>query len=168
MTSCPASCSRPATTLLSTPPDMATITRIVTAPSPLGVAGRSRQLHHEAIKLVRHDDLAAEPRGLGQAKGQIQHILLVLRRLLKLPEPGRVDDHMAGRAGERAFAGAFDIDAMLVGDFQNREPDRRVNLATGAITFDKSHFRHTDQALVLWSDWVAATAACAAASAAAA
>src|SRR2546430_10054427 len=41
-------------------------------------------------------------------------VLLVLGRLVQPRVPLRIDDHMAGRAGERPLAGAFDIDVVLV------------------------------------------------------
>src|ERR1700679_1063203 len=76
-TSCPASCSRPATTLLSTPPDIATRTRI--GRSALEhVVDAGRQGHHQPVQRLSHDDLATKPRGLGQAERKVQHVLLVL------------------------------------------------------------------------------------------
>ena len=59
------------------------------------------------------------------------------------PQAGAV----AGRAGERALARAFDIDAVLVRDFQDGEAERRVNLSARAVTLDESHLGHRDQAL---------------------
>src|SRR5271166_4939393 len=144
MTSCPASCSRPAVTLLSTPPDMATTTRM----SALRVAGRGRQLDHQSVKLVRHDNLAPKARGPGQTESQIEHVFLILCRRFQLLEPGPVDDYVAGRTRERALASTFYVHPVLVGDFQHREPQGRVNLAMSPITLNESHSRHADQALV--------------------
>src|ERR1700722_17314102 len=116
-TSCPASCSSPATTLLSTPPDIATKTRMLNSPcSALGVSGRRRQLYDQAVQFVGHHDLTSQPGSLGQPKRQVQHVLLVLGRGFKLLEPGLIDDHVAGGASQRTLAGAFYIDTVLVGD----------------------------------------------------
>src|SRR5271166_6654650 len=102
ITSWPASCRRPATVLLSTPPDMATTIRIGRAAgsiAPLSleqVAAGGGQLHGQPVELLRHHELAAEPGGLLQPEGEVEHVLLVLGRLRELAEPSRVDDHMAG------------------------------------------------------------------------
>ena len=58
--------------------------------------------------------------------------------------PFRIDDHMAGRAGERALAGAFDIDLVPVGDLEHRQAERRLDLAPRAVAFDKDHLRHRE------------------------
>src|SRR6185437_11698610 len=132
-TSKPCSLSKAAVTELSTPPDMATTTRAPLSrpsglmhPPPLrgrvGAGGRARthrrrpspahhvarrlrQLDGEAVELLGHDDLAAEPRGLRQAEGEVEHVLLVLARFLEQLVPFGIDDDVAGRAGERALAG---------------------------------------------------------------
>src|ERR1700737_4315321 len=49
------------------------------APSAIHhVAGRRWQADREAIELLAHDNLATKAGGLGQAEGEIQHVLLVL------------------------------------------------------------------------------------------
>src|ERR1700759_128870 len=122
MTSCPASWSRPATTLLSTPPDMATTIRINQSPrSALGVAGRRRQFDHQTIEALGHDNLASKPRGLRQPKRQIKHILLVFGRSSKFFEPVRLDDDMTGRTGQGALASTLNVYAVLVRDLQHRQ-----------------------------------------------
>ena len=88
------------------------------------------------------DDLAAEPRGPGQVEGEIEHVLLVLARLLQQIVPFGFDDDVAGRAGERAFARAFDVDVVAMGDFEHREPERRLDLAPGSVALDEDHLRH--------------------------
>jgi hypothetical protein len=45
---------------------------------------------------------------------------------------------MAGRAGQRALAGALDVDAVLVSDLENREAQRRLDLAAVAVVRRKS------------------------------
>src|SRR5258708_27763713 len=152
-TSHPCSTSSAAVTELSTPPDMATTTRHSRAglsgprafirPSPCHhVARRLRQLDGKAVGLLGHDDLTAEPRGLRQAEGEVEHVLLVLARLVQQLVPFRIDDDVAGRAGERALAGALDVDAVLVRDLQHRKAERRVHLAARAVALDESHFPH--------------------------
>src|SRR6266851_9425751 len=152
-TSNPCSASSAAVTELSTPPDMATTTRqsraglskpraFIRASPAHHVARRLRQLDGEAVELLGHDDLAAEARGLRQAESEVEHVLFVLARLLQDLVPFRIDDDVAGRAGERALAGALDVDAMLVRDLQHREAERRVHLAARPVALDESHFRH--------------------------
>src|SRR3712207_8796294 len=42
------------------------------------------QLHHQAIERLGHDDLAAEPAGFLEVEGEVEHVLLVLRRFGEL------------------------------------------------------------------------------------
>src|SRR5438477_6937596 len=149
-TSKPCSTSNAAVTELSTPPDMATTTRHSdgffarsrgfiprTTSSVHHVASGRRQGDGEPVELVAHDDLAAEPRGLCEAEGEVQHVLLVLARVLQQLVPFRIDDDMTGRAGERTLAGALDVDPVLVGDLQHRKPERRLDLTAVAVAFDE-------------------------------
>ena len=94
------------------------------------------------VELLGDDDLAAEARSRGQAEGEIEHVLLVLARLLQQLVPFRIDDHVTGRAGERALAGALDVDVVPVRDFEHREAERRIDLAAGPVALDKDHLRH--------------------------
>src|SRR5580658_933659 len=153
-TSKPSSTSNAAVTALSTPPDIATTTRqsrtgfgsprefMKARLAVHHVARRLRQLHREAVELFGHDDLATEPGRLRQPEGEVEHVLLVLARILQKLEPFGIDDDVAGRAGERALASAFDVDAVLMGDLEHREPERRVHFATLAVALDESHLRH--------------------------
>src|SRR5690242_15172019 len=153
-TSKPCSLSSAAVTELSTPPDMATTTRqsraglsrprafIGGASAAHHVARRLWQLDGEAVELLGHDDLAAEARGLRQAEGEVEHVLLVLGRVLQELVPFGIDDHMAGRAGERALARAFDIDVVAMRDLQHREPDRRLDRAARSVALNECHLRH--------------------------
>ena len=100
------------------------------------------QPHRQPVELLGDDDLAAQPRGLAEVEGEVEHVLLVLARLLEQIVPIGVDDDMAGRAGERAFAGALDIDVVAMGDFEHRQAERRVDLAAGPVALDKDHLRH--------------------------
>src|SRR6185312_10773558 len=98
-TSCPASCKSPATVLLSTPPDIATTMRILAVHH---VPAARRQPDYQAVERLGHHDLAAEPRGLLEPEGEVEHVLLVLGRRRQLGEPGWIDDDVAGRAGKRS------------------------------------------------------------------
>src|SRR6185437_5936937 len=146
-TSKPCSLTSAAVTELSTPPDMATTMRagVVIAKAWLAVhhvARRRRQLHGEAVELFAHDDLAAQARGLRQAEGKVEHVLLVLGRFLQKLVPFGIDDDMTGRAGERTLARALDVDAVLMRDLEHGKTQRRFDLATRPVAFDESHFRH--------------------------
>src|SRR5258708_12293236 len=152
-TSKPCSTSSAAVTELSTPPDMATTTRhsraglsrpraFIRASPVHQCAGGGRALDGKAGEVLGHEDLTAEPRGLRQPEGEVEHVLLVLARLVQQLVPFRIDDDVAGRAGERALAGALDVDAVLVRDLQHRKAERRVHLAARAVALDESHFRH--------------------------
>src|SRR5215475_9973824 len=46
------------------------------------VAGRGRQADFQPVQLLGHLDLAAEARSVGEAEGEIEHVLLVLGRRL--------------------------------------------------------------------------------------
>ena len=52
-------------------------------------------------------DLAGQPLA-GDVGGEVEHVLLVLAGAGQPGEPLGIDDHMAGRAGHLALAGAFE------------------------------------------------------------
>src|SRR5678815_4811892 len=106
MTSCPCSASNAATTEESTPPDMAATMRFLA-----DIAGGLGQVHGESVELLADADLAAEPRGRLEPGGEVEHVLLVLARRRQQIEELFLHDHMAGGAGQAAFARAFDVDA---------------------------------------------------------
>src|SRR6185437_4311717 len=138
-TSCPASCRRPATALLSTPPDMATTMRILAVHH---VPAARRKSHDQPVERLGHDDLAAKPRGLLEPEGEIEHVLLVLRRFRQLGEPRRIDDDVTSGASKRALARALDIHTVLVRHLQNGKAERRLDFATGAVALDEGHAWH--------------------------
>jgi hypothetical protein len=74
----------------------------------LQIPRHTRQLHNQAIQLLAHTHLTAQTRSLRQAKRQIQHVVLVIARLLHLVKHllGR-NHNMASRAGARPAACAF-------------------------------------------------------------
>src|ERR1700761_5313212 len=82
----------------------------------LRVARAGGQAHGQAIQLLADDDLAAEAGSLGQAEGEVEHVLLVLAGLGQQVVPFVLDDDMAGRAGERALARTFEVDIVLMRD----------------------------------------------------
>src|SRR5918996_1328547 len=71
------------------------------------IAGRRRQLDDQPVERLAHADLAAQTRGVGEAEGKVEHVLLVLAGGRELVEPFLLDHDMAGRAGERALTGAL-------------------------------------------------------------
>src|SRR6185437_1462779 len=106
-----------------------------------------RQADGETIELFGHHDLATETRRLGQAEGKIEHVFLVLGRVLQQLIPFGFDDDVTGRARQRAFARALDIDVIAVGDFENRQADRRLYCLARPVTFDKCHLGHSIQSI---------------------
>src|SRR5262249_54565060 len=101
-----------------------------------------------------------------QAEGEVEHVLLVLGRLLEEVVPLGVDDHVTGRAGERALAGTLEVDAVAMRDLQHREPQRRVHLAASTVLLDEHHLRHHACPITDWAG-IASSAATAAPSTAA-
>ncbi len=83
----------------------------------------------------------------GQAEGEVEHVLLVLGRLLQQLVPFGIDDDVAGRAGERALAGALDVDVVAVRDLEHRQAERRLDLAPRAVALDEGHLRHARRLL---------------------
>src|SRR5262249_50422618 len=67
---------------------------------------------------------------------------LVLAGGGELLEPHLVDDHMAGRAGERALAGAFDVDAVAMGDLEQGKTERRLHFLARPVLQYERHLRH--------------------------
>src|SRR5216684_3884820 len=109
------------------------------------VAGGRRQLDHQPVERLAHADLAAQPRGMGEPEGEIEHVLLVLAGRRQLVEPVLFDDHMTGRAGERAFAGAFDVDVVAMGDLEHAEAKRRLYFLARPVLENERHLRHSER-----------------------
>src|SRR5207245_1470069 len=78
----------------------------------------------------------------GQIEGEIEHIILVLARLLQQVVPIRFDDDMTCRARERALARAFDVDIVAAGDLEYRRAEWSIDLAPGSVALDKGYLRH--------------------------
>src|SRR5439155_13736405 len=83
-----------------------------------------------------------KPRGLSQIEGEIEHIILILARLLQQVIPLRIDNDVTCRAGERPLARAFNVDIVTASDLEDRRAERRIDLAVGPVTLDKGHLRH--------------------------
>ena len=114
----------------------------VAKPVTLRVARAGGQLHDQPVQRVGHDDLAAQPARLLQVEGEVEHVFLVLGGLGELAVPGRVHDHVAGRAGHRAFAGSLDRDLIGMRDGQQRAVGGRGYLAARAVGLDEGDARH--------------------------
>lgn len=72
----------------------------------LHVPRHLRQLDDQPVQLFGHLHLAAEPRRLGEAKRQVQHVVLVVARLGDLiVHFVRLDYYVAGRTRAGAAAG---------------------------------------------------------------
>ena len=106
------------------------------------IARRCRQPHCQPVEFLGDDDLATEPGCLGQIEGEVEHVVLILARLLQQIVPIRIDDDVTGRAGERPFARTFNVDVISAGDLEDLGAERRVNFAPGTIAPDKNHPRH--------------------------
>src|SRR5205823_9133767 len=69
-------------------------------------------------------------------------VVLILARLLQEVVPLGLDNDVTGRAGERAFACALDIDVMASRHLEDRCTERCVDLAPGPVALDKDHLGH--------------------------
>ena len=54
----------------------------------------------------------------------------------------RRNDHMAGGAGQRALAGALDIDIVLARHLEDRQTEGGIDFEPFAPGMDENHFRH--------------------------
>jgi hypothetical protein len=77
-----------------------------------------------------------------QPSREVEHVLLVLGRLLQAVVILGIDDDVAGRAGERALAGAFQADPVLMRDLQDGQADGRVQLVALSVGVDERDLRH--------------------------
>src|SRR5262252_2459504 len=93
-------------------------------------------------QFLGHDDLTAKARGSRQVEGEVEHVLLLLAGFSQPAVPFRIDDDVTGRAGERAFTGAFDVDVMAACNFHHRHADRRVEFAARSVALNKCDLRH--------------------------
>lgn len=82
----------------------------------LHVAAHGRQLDLQPVELLCHTDLAPEPAGLGQAEGEVEHVVFVVGGLGHLVvHVGVGDDDVAGRAGAGPAAGALHLEIVGLG-----------------------------------------------------
>ena len=82
------------------------------------VARRCGELYVEAVERLFDLDLAAEARRVGEAKGEVEHVVFVITGLLEMVVCVLIEDDVARRAGNRALAGAFEVDVVLVRNAQ--------------------------------------------------
>ena len=106
------------------------------------VARGRRQRNGQAVKLVGNDDLAPEAGRLRKAEREVEHIFLVLGGFGQAFKIFGMDDDVAGRARQRAFAGAFEIDPVPVSDLKYRQSNRSVHFMTLSFGVDERHSRH--------------------------
>ena len=106
------------------------------------VAGFAGQGDGQSIEFLGHDDLASEPRGGGQAKGQVQHILFVLASLLKALVIVLADDHVAGGTGQGSLASTLDVNVVTVGDLEHGQAAGCIYFAARSVNLDKDNSGH--------------------------
>ena len=110
---------------------------------PCMFAHRPRHPDGQGVERLVEPDLAGEPRGAGRGGGEVEHVLLRLGRRRQLREILGIDDDMAGRAGHRALAGAFERLAIGLGDVEQPLPTgastSRDGLAVGRDEADPGH-----------------------------
>src|SRR5688500_5559508 len=101
----------------STAHTFANTSRIFTLPSSGLSVLRFGQLDHQSVQTLVQRDLAAQPAGrLARRGGHLAHLVLLVGRRAQLVVPSRVDDHVAGGAGEAAAAVGHDaLDAGIGG-----------------------------------------------------
>lgn len=74
----------------------------------LHIPRHAGQLHHQPVQILRHLDLAPQPRRLRQPKRQVQHVVLVVVGLLHLVVQIRILDYdVARRTRARPSTGAW-------------------------------------------------------------
>jgi len=111
------------------------------------VARFTGKADREAVKFDAEADLATEPGKRRKASSQIQHVLFFLQRGRQARIIGLRDDHMAGRAGEIAAAGPFDVDALPMGEFQQRHSLARLGGVTlASVSREESDTNHDARA----------------------
>ena len=87
--------------------------------APLYIPRHGRELDRQPVQLLAHLYLAPQPASLGQAKGQVQHVVFVvvgLRHAVVHVWVGH--DDVAGRAGAGAAAGSLHLEVVCLGNVQ--------------------------------------------------
>lgn len=117
-----------------------TVLTILAKITRLHVPRHGRQLDHEPIKLLGHLHLAAQAARLGEAKGQVQHIILIILWLRHLVVVALVlDDDVAGRACAGSPAGALHLKIVGLSDIQQVVALAYSKLVVLAILVNESH-----------------------------
>lgn len=94
----------------------------------LQVSSHGRQGDSDSIQILGHTHLAAQTRGLGEAKCQIQHVVLIIIRLLQLVVVLGVHNHVASGAGTRSATSALHVQIVGLCNVQQIVALARVNL----------------------------------------
>jgi hypothetical protein len=99
--------------------NMDSITRTLLEIRGLQIPRHAWQLDYQPIEILCHLDLTSQPARLGQAKGKIQHVVLVVIRLLHLVVEGLVrHNDMASGAGAGAATCALHLEVVGLGDVE--------------------------------------------------
>eukprot|EP00043_Microstomoeca_roanoka_P014998 m.149648 g.149648 ORF g.149648 m.149648 type:complete len:147 (-) comp16159_c0_seq1:70-510(-) len=99
------------------------------------------QCDFDSIQLWCHLDLTTKSRRFCKADCKIEHVQLLILRLLQLRVPFRVDNQMAGRTCKRSSACAFEIDVIINSDVEEVLANARMTdlLTALSITEDHAH-----------------------------
>ena len=94
-----------------------------------------RHPDRDAAQLLADAHLAAQPGGLGEPEGQVQHIQLLVRRLVRQPVKVLLrQDDMEGGAGQSALARPEPVNVnIVVDDVERLSPSGAVT-----VTFSPS------------------------------
>lgn len=107
----------------------------------LQVPRHARQPYHQPVQLLAHLDLTAQPTRLGESKGQVQHVVLVIIRLLHLIVVGLVlYNDVTRRAGAGAAACALHFDVVCLCDVEEVVAVCDVKRGGMAVFVDKGDF----------------------------
>lgn len=105
----------------------------------LQVPRHGGQLHDQAIELLGHLDLAAKTARLSQAKGEVEHVVLVVLGLGHLVVETFIGDNdVACRAGAGAAAGTLHLEVMGLGNVEEVVALADGELVLLALLVDKS------------------------------
>lgn len=116
--------------------------RILVEVASLQVSRHRGQLDNEAIQLLGHLDLAAQTAGLGESKGKIQHVVLVIVGLGHLVVKALVgDDNVAGRTRAGAAAGTFHLEVVGLGNVEQVIAGLDGKLVILAVLVDKCNIQ---------------------------
>mgnify|MGYP007025664525 CR=1 FL=1 len=88
----------------------------------------------DAINVFAGNHLTSQPGGLGEAEGEVQHVVLVVGGLWQFGEERRIlDDDVAGGAGQGALARALEVDVVGVRRLEQVRSERHSHRLGGAV-----------------------------------